>query len=97
VEQTAFLFDHYIGRSPCPQEIGQLNIGNSGDGTLRWRIEHNIPWLDAVPASGIAPSTVSLRFNCNVSGPGNLSGNFSIVSDNAINSPLSIPVGGTVH
>lgn len=97
VEQTAFLFDHFIGRSPCPQEIGQLNIGNSGDGTLRWRIEHNIPWLDVVPASGIAPSTVSLRFNCNVSGPGNLSGNFSIVSDNAINSPLSIPIGGTVH
>ncbi|MCG7870488.1 MAG: thrombospondin type 3 repeat-containing protein [Candidatus Thiodiazotropha weberae] len=97
VEQTAFIFDHYIGESPCPQEIGQLNIGNSGDGTLTWRIEHTIPWLDVAPASGIAPSTVSLRFNCNVSGPGNLSGSFSIVSDNAINSPLSIPVGGTVH
>lgn len=96
-EQTAFLFDHHIGESPCPQEIGQLNIGNSGDGTLTWRIQNTIPWLDVAPTSGIAPSTVSLRFNCNVSGPGNLSGSFTIESDNATNSPVSIPVGGTVH
>lgn len=96
-EQTAFIFDHYIGESPCPQEIGQLNIGNSGDGTLTWRIENTIPWLDVTPTSGVAPSTVSLRFNCNVSGPGNLSGSFTIESDNATNSPISIPVGGTVH
>lgn len=96
-EQTAFLFDHYIGESPCPQEIGQLTIGNSGDGSLSWRIENSIPWLNVTPTSGVAPSTVSLQFNCNVSGPGNLSGSFAIVSDNATNTPVSIPVGGTVH
>ncbi|MES9853135.1 MAG: thrombospondin type 3 repeat-containing protein [Candidatus Thiodiazotropha sp. L084R] len=96
-EPTAFTFDHFIGGSPCPQEIGQLNIGNSGDGSLTWRIVNTIPWLDVAPTIGIAPSTVSLQFNCNVSGPGNLSGSFTIVSDNATNSPTSIPVGGTVH
>ncbi|MBW9267357.1 MAG: hypothetical protein K1563_15165, partial [Candidatus Thiodiazotropha sp. (ex. Lucinisca nassula)] len=74
-----------------------LNIGNSEDGTLTWRIENTIPWLDVAPTRGVAPSTVSLRFNCNVSGPGNLSGSFTIESDNATNSPVSITVGGTVH
>jgi len=94
---SSFTFDHTIGSSPCPQEIGKLTINNSGDGSLFWKITNLPPWLVASPMSGFGGAVVTLTFNCNVSGPGQLSGSFTIESDDASNSPVSVPVGGSVH
>jgi hypothetical protein len=94
---ATFLFDHTISLSPCPQEIGKLTIENTGGGSLLWRITNLPPWLAATPTSGFGGTEVTLSFNCNVSGPGQLSGAFTIESTDASNSPVTVPVGGAVH
>jgi hypothetical protein len=94
---ASFLFDHTILSSPCPQEIGRFTIENTGEGSLSWKITNLPGWLTATPSQGRGGTEVILHFNCNVSGPGVLSGEFTIESDNASNSPVTVPVGGEVH
>jgi len=94
---VTFLFDHTIQTSLCPQEIGKFTIENTGDDSLVWKITNLPPWLTASPSQGRGGTEVTLLFNCQVDGPGELSGEFTIESENASNSPVTVPVGGEVH
>lgn len=42
------------------QTEASVNIANAGTGTLTWNLSESIPWLQATPASGTAPSAVSV-------------------------------------
>jgi peptidoglycan/xylan/chitin deacetylase (PgdA/CDA1 family) len=80
------------GSNPASQT---LNIWNSGGGTLEWTANDNADWLSLNPASGSStgsqnPVAVSADLAGLESGAHN--GTIVVTSDNASNSPQSIPV-----
>ena len=46
----AFTFVSPARRDPAPQEI---RLSNSGNGTMRYRVDSSHPWLTALPLSGV--------------------------------------------
>ncbi len=71
-------------------------VTNTGGGTLSWTISDNAPWLSATPASGTAPSTVSVGVDTSGLGAGTYNGTVTITSAGATGSPMSMPVTLTV-
>jgi hypothetical protein len=57
-------FEHEIGFSPCPQKIGNINIGTKGEGiAFGWKLQTTLPnWL-SLPTSG-ALGIIEANFSC---------------------------------
>jgi hypothetical protein len=65
VAPLEFTFEHQIGFSPCPQEIGTVNISKSGSGDAdTWKIQDSLPMWLSVEQSGDVPAEITLSFNC---------------------------------
>ncbi|HLG93411.1 MAG TPA: BACON domain-containing carbohydrate-binding protein, partial [candidate division Zixibacteria bacterium] len=72
-----------------------LQVSNSGGGTLNWNISSNANWLSATPASGTAPSNITVSITRTNLPPNTYSGKLTITG-NATNSPQEVPVTYTV-
>lgn len=73
-----------------------MSVTNSGGGTFPWTASSNASWLSVTPASGTAPSTVSVSVNISGLVAGIDDGTVTITSTGASGSPKSIPVTLTV-
>ncbi len=75
-----------------------LQITNAGSGTLNWTVARarNSAWLSAGPASGTAPSTVTVSITTTGLAPNIYYDTLVISSANASNSPQRVPVTYTV-
>jgi uncharacterized protein (TIGR03437 family) len=80
------------GAPPAAQTI---QMTNSGTGTLAWTATASASWLSVTPASGTAPSTLSVSVSPASLTAGTYQGTVQI-SAGASNSPLSIGVTFTV-
>ena len=81
------------GAVPAAQNI---QITNSGSGTLAWTATASQPWLTLSAASGTAPSTLSVSVSPAALSAGNYTGTVQITATGATNSPLTINVALTV-
>ena len=77
------------GALPAPQAV---TLTNGGGGTLLWFANSNEPWLSVAPASGVAPSTLTIFVNPVSLGPGIYLGNIAITANGATNNPQNIAV-----
>jgi uncharacterized protein (TIGR03437 family) len=81
------------GAIPAAQSI---QISNGGTGTLAWTATSNESWLTVSPASGTAPSTVTVSVSPAGMTAGSYTGAVTITASGASNSPLSVAVTLTV-
>lgn len=96
-----FVFVHNYGVSTCPQLVGQFTVGNSGGGSLGWRLGSLPPWLMASRSSGVAGDSVQLSFTCSGWSP-SMSTSLSITGTDtatgqALTQGASLPVSGSVR
>jgi uncharacterized protein (TIGR03437 family) len=86
-------FSYVAGGAAPPAQ--SIQITNSGSGTLAWTATASDSWLSVSPASGTAPSTISVSVS-----PANLNaGTYTSsvqTASGASNTPLSIPITLTV-
>lgn len=98
VSPTSLHFFWYALRStPVPNQV--LKISNLGSGTLTWTATSST-WLKLSPASGTAPTSVTVKFyapgtHVGLYGyrPPSLSGYIKVSATGATNTPLTVPVG----
>jgi hypothetical protein len=81
------------GANPANQT---LSITNNGGGTLTWTGSDDQTWLSISPASGTAPSTVTVSANIAGLAAGTYNATITIGATGATNSPVSVPVTLTV-
>jgi len=81
------------GTTPAAQSI---QVTNSGSGTLAFAATASASWLSVSPASGTAPSTLSVSISTAGLSAGTYSGGIQITSSGASNTPLSVGVTLTV-
>ncbi len=89
VSPASFVFDAVVGSNPADQS---LDITNLGGGTLDWSASNLTAWLSLDPASGTAPSTVTLSVNTGGLTPGVYEDTITVTGVGATNSPVEIPV-----
>jgi uncharacterized protein (TIGR03437 family) len=77
------------GAAPASQSI---QIGDGGGGTLAWSASSNAAWLTVTPASGTAPSTLSVSVNPANLSAGSYSATVQITAPGASGSPASVGV-----
>ena len=95
VSPTSFNFTATAGgANPANQS---LSITNTGGGSLSWTASANQPWLTVSPASGTAPSTVTVSVNITGLAAGTFSGAITISATGATNTPVTVPVTLTVN
>jgi len=99
VSTTALRFTAVAGgRNPPGQEIG---VGNLGEIRMNWRASVSTTsggaWLSAGPASGTDAGRVTVQAEIGTLDPGEYRGLVRISSDEAVNSPLDVPVTLTVE
>ena len=81
------------GSNPTAQAV---TVNNSGGGTLNWTASSNQSWLTVSPASGTAPSSISVQPNISGLAAGSYSGTVTIGASGASNSPQTVSVSLTV-
>lgn len=81
------------GANPASQS---MSVTNAGGGTLLLAASSDATWLSVTPASGIAPSPVSVSVNLSGLVAGTYDGTVTITSTGAFGSPKGIPVTLTV-
>lgn len=90
VSPQALTFNYAAGSSiPDPQTI---SITNAGSGALSWTASTTDYWVAAAPASGTAPSTLSISVNPANLAAGTYTSNVQITAAGAAGSPASIAV-----
>lgn len=91
---------------PCPKIIANIQITNTGGGTLQWTKGPDDPsWLDIAPDSDTAPSVILVEYNCSITSPGTTHawGYFGIVGwdkvtfEPATNNPVQITHDGYIY
>jgi uncharacterized protein (TIGR03437 family) len=87
-------FSYVAGGTAPPSQ--SIQIANSGSGTLAWTATASDSWLSVSPASGTAPSTLSVSISPASLSAGTYKGSVQITASGASNSPQSIPVTLTV-
>ncbi len=73
-----------------------VQITNSGNGTLAWTAGASDSWLSVSPASGTAPSALTVSVSTTGLTAGTYTGSVQIAATGAYNTPLSISVSLTV-
>jgi uncharacterized protein (TIGR03437 family) len=87
-------FSYTVGASaPTAQSI---SITNTGSGTLSWNATASATWLTVSPASGTAPSSLSVSISTSGLSAGTYNGSVQIAASGASNTPFSVPVTLTV-
>jgi len=81
---------NFFGSTTGNPVAQNVNITNSKSGTLNWTASSDSAWLNASPASGTTPSTISVAPISVGLATGQYNGNV-ILSGIATNSPLSVP------
>jgi len=69
-----------------------ITISNAGTGTLSWTASADQPWVSLDATLGTSPSAVSVKVNPAGLAPGTYQASVRVVSPEAANSPLVIPV-----
>jgi len=80
------------GSNPADQT---LEVSNSGVGTLTWSVSDNANWLSESPTTGSStgePDTVTVSVDVAGMSAGDYSASITIMADEAINSPRTVPV-----
>ena len=81
------------GATPAAQSV---QIANAGTGTLAWTATASDTWITTSPASGTAPSTLSVSISPADLSAGTYTGSVQIAATGASNTPASIGVTLTV-
>jgi uncharacterized protein (TIGR03437 family) len=81
------------GTVPAAQDV---QITNSGTGTLAWSATASASWISLSAASGTAPSTLSVSVSPAGMSPGTYNGTVQITSTGSANSPVSVAVTLTI-
>lgn len=83
------------GSNPANQTV---SISNTGTGTLSWTATKTSggSWLSFTPASGTAPSTLTVSVNISGLTAGTYDGSIEVAATGATNTPQNIPVTLTV-
>lgn len=89
VSPASLQFASTNGSTPSSQSI---QIANSASGTLSWTASASDSWLALSPASGTAPSTMSVAVNPVGMAPGIYNGSIQISSSGATGSPATVAV-----
>ncbi len=82
------------GSAPAAQTV---QITNGGGGTLNWTAMDSDSWVSISPASGPAPSSLSIGVSPSNLAPGTYTSNVQIAASGASNTPLTIGVTLTVE
>ena len=91
---TSLTFSYTTGGAvPDAQSV---QVTNTGGGTLAWTATASASWLTVSPASGTAPSTLSISIVPANLTAGTYNGSVQIASTGASNTPLSVAVTLTV-
>jgi len=77
------------GASPSGQTI---QLTNSGGGVLNWTATSSVSWLKVTPASGAAPSTLTVSVAVSGLAAGTYNGSIQISSAGASNTPVAVSV-----
>ena len=77
------------GANPTPVNI---NITNTGSGTLSYSITSDAAWLTATPSSGSAPQSVQVGVNTSALVANTYTGHLTITAPGAQNSPSTVTV-----
>jgi hypothetical protein len=93
VSPSGLGFTAAVGVNPPAQS---LTITNVGQGTLTWQATDDSTWLSVTPASGTAPSTLTVNVNVAGLAQGTYQGSISITAPGATGSPQGIGVSLTV-
>lgn len=91
---TALQFAHTAGGSVPPAQ--EIQITNSGGGTLDWTATASDSWLSVSPDSGTAPATLSVSVAPAGLSAGTYNGTVKIAATGASNTPVSVAVTLTV-
>jgi hypothetical protein len=75
--------------NPAP---GQVNITNTGGGTLSFTASSNAAWLSVTPANGTAPQTLLITASASALLGGSFSGQITITAAGATGSPATVNV-----
>jgi len=89
VSPTSLSFSSEVGRNPASQTV---QITNAGTGTLNWNATADQPWINLNPASGTAPSTITVSLNAVSLAAGSYSGRITISAPEAQGSPTIVIV-----
>ena len=93
---TSLRFSSDFGTNPAPQTF---TVSNSDIGTLAWGASSSVDWLRLSPATGTAPTTVTVNVNTSGLQPGTYAAAVTIssFSDDTTNSPQTVTVVVTVQ
>jgi uncharacterized protein (TIGR03437 family) len=94
VTSTRLSFSYTTGGTLPPAQ--SVQIANGGTGTLAWTATASATWMALSPASGTAPSTLSVSVSPAGLSPGTYNGTVQIAAPGSANSPLSVAVTLTV-
>jgi uncharacterized protein (TIGR03437 family) len=94
VSPATLAFNYTTGGSV--PAAASVQITNSGSGTLAWTATASAAWLTVAPASGTAPSALSVSLSPAGLSPNTYTGNVLISASGASNTPFSIAVTLTV-
>ena len=90
VSSQTLTFNYTVGGAlPVAQTV---SITNGGGGTLSWTASSNATWLGLSPASGTAPSVLSVSVNPGTLAAGRYAGTIQIAAGGATYSPQTISV-----
>src|ERR1017187_850943 len=95
VSPQALTFNYTVGGTVSAAQ--GVSITNRGGGTLNWSATTSASWLSVAPASGTAPSTLSVLVSPTGLGAGTYTGSVQISAAGASNSPQTVSVTLTVN
>jgi hypothetical protein len=94
VNPSSLNFTAIAGAASPPGQT--VNISNNDSVPRSWTASDDAPWLTVTPASGTAPSTLTVAVDTRGLSVGTHSGSIKIIPTNATNSPITAPVTLTV-
>lgn len=89
VAPTAVNFFGTASSNPLPQSV---QIRNLGTGVLGWAANSTSTWLGATPATGTAPSIITVAPNTGTLANGTYSDTITVTSPDVANSPVVVPI-----
>ncbi len=75
-----------------PPEMQQINVSNSGTGTLHWSATINSPWLNITPNSGTGNGQFNVSINHAGLSAGTYNGTITVTDPQALYSPQTVSV-----
>lgn len=89
VSPTSLAFFGAIGLNPNSRNI---QIANTGTGTLNWTASRTTNWLGLSGTSGAAPSSITITPDTTTIGVGTFNDTITVASGDVSNSPILVPV-----